>query len=209
MIQPHLSGISDLRQYILENQQDFPLEKEAIKTSRNKKHEAHKRWERYMRKLPVTVLMVNDINNYISVETKISKSITLCKNFKDELFVKIKNKNNFKINAEIELKQNSIINYPKNNKNVVFLSKKTDNVFFNYINNGNATFSLPANKELYVKIPIVYNCNGRKDNNLKLKNIDISHKINLSGYIYNKDKKELYRVTSTNNKTSIINITKN
>mgnify|MGYP006945904126 FL=1 len=77
-IVPHLNGIANLRDYVLKHQEEFPMEQKAIETSRDKKHEAHKRWERYMRKLPVFVLMANDINDYISVETTISKSITVC-----------------------------------------------------------------------------------------------------------------------------------
>ena len=81
VIQPFLNGIADLRQHVLENQKDYPMEQKAIETSRDKKHEAHKRWERYMRKLPVYVYMVNDINDFIAVETQLSKRCVSLKNF--------------------------------------------------------------------------------------------------------------------------------
>ena len=208
-ILPHLNGIANLRDYVLKHQEEFPMEQKAIETSRDKKHEAHKRWERYMRKLPVFVLMVNDINNYITVETNISNNITICKKFTDDLYVKIKNKNNFRINAEIEFEQNKLINFPKNKKNIVLLSEKKKDVFFNYVNNGKSTFSLPPNSEIFVKIPIVYNCNGKNNNTIENSAIEVNHKINLGGYVYNKFKKELYRVTSKYIKTSTINITSN
>lgn len=208
-ILPHLNGIANLRDYVLKHQEEFPMEQKAIETSRDKKHEAHKRWERYMRKLPVFVLMVNDINNYITVETNISNNITICKKFTDDLYVKIKNKNNFRINAEIEFEQNKLINFPKNKKNIVLLSEKKKDVFFNYVNNGKSTFSLPPNSEIFVKIPIVYNCNGKNNNTIENSTIEVNHKINLGGYVYNKFKKELYRVTSKYIKTSTINITSN
>ncbi len=208
-ILPHLNGIADLRDYVLKHREEFPMEQKAIETSRDKKHEAHKRWERYMRKLPVLVLMANDINDYITVETTISKNITICKNFTDVLYVKIKNKNNFRINAEVEFEQNKLINFPKNKNSISLLSEKKDNVFYNYISNGNSTFSLPPNTEIHVKIPIVYNCNGKSGDSKKNNKIEIKHKINLGGYIYNKFKKELYRVTSKKIKTSTINIITN
>ena len=208
-IVPHLNGIANLRDYVLKHQEEFPMEQKAIETSRDKKHEAHKRWERYMRKLPVFVLMANDINDYISVETTISKNISVCRKFTDELFVRIKNKNNFRINAEIEFEQNKLINFPKNKKSVVLLSDKKKGAFFNYVNNGKSTFSLPPNSEIFVKIPIVYNCNGKNNNTIENSTIEVNHKINLGGYVYNKFKKELYRVTSKYIKTSTINITSN
>ncbi|MEE9409010.1 MAG: hypothetical protein V3V28_13155 [Polaribacter sp.] len=206
-IKPFLNGIADLRQHVLENREDYPMEQKAIETSRDKKHEAHKRWERYMRKLPVLVYMVNDMNDFISVETKLSKEITICKKFKDDLFIKVKNKNNYRINAELELLPNPLINYPYNNREVVLLSKTATDSFFNYINAGRATFSLPANAEIYIKIPVIYNCDGKKGKTYNLKNkVEIVHKINLSGYVFNKNKEELYRVTSKNITTSSINI---
>lgn len=209
VMQPFLNGIADLRQHVLENQEDYPMEQKAIETSRDKKHEAHKRWERYMRKLPVYVYMVNDMNNFISVETQLSKKITLCKKFNDEIIIKVKNKNNYRINGELELLPNPLINYPYNNREVINLSKTHSDSFFNYINAGRATFSLPANAEIEIKMPIVYNCDGKNGSTYNLKNkIEIEHKINLSGYLFNKNKEELYRVTSTKMVSSTINITK-
>ena len=208
-MQPFLNGILELRQHVLENQEDYPMEQKAIETSRNKKHEAHKRWERYMRKLPVFVYIVNDMNDFIEVKTQLSKKITICKIFNDEIILKIKNKNNYRINGELELLPNPLINYPYNNRNVTQLSKTHSKSFFSYINAGRATFSLPANAEISVKMPIVYNCDGKNGKTYNLKDkVDIQHKINLSGYLFNKNKEELYRVTSTKMVSSIINIIK-
>ncbi|ARV14522.1 hypothetical protein [Polaribacter sp. SA4-12] len=209
VIQPFLNSIADLRQHVLENLEDYPMEQKAIETSRDKKHEAHKRWERYMRKLPVYVYMVNDINDFISVETQLNKKITICKKFNDEIIIKVKNKNNYRINGELELLPNSLINYPYNDREVIQLSKTHSESFFNYINAGRATFSLPANAEISIKMPIVYNCDGKNGETYDLKDkVEIEHKINLSGYFFNKNKKELYRVTSTKMVSSIINIIK-
>jgi len=209
VIQPFLNGIADLRQDVLDNLENYPMEQKAIETSRDKKHEAHKRWERYMRKLPVYIYMVNDMNDFIIIETQLSKKITICKKFNDEIIIKVKNKNNYRINGELELLPNSLINYPYNNKEVNQLSKTHSESFFNYINAGRATFSLPANSEIEIKMPIVYNCDGKNGKTYNLKNkIEIEHKINLSGYLFNKNKKELYRVTSTNMVSSTINIIK-
>lgn len=208
-VQPYLSGIADLRQHVLENQEDYPMEQKAIETSRDKKHEAHKRWERYMRKLPVYVRLIDDMNNFIIVETQISNTIEVCSKFNDVLIVKIKNKNNYLINAEIELQPNKLINYPKEKDEIEILSKKDIETKFEYINNGKATFTLPANSEISVKIPVVYNCDGKKGStyNISEDQIDISHKINLVGYLYNKYKKELYRITSKNIITSKVKLT--
>ena len=209
VVQPFLNGIADLRQHVLENQDDYPMEQKAIETSRDKKHEAHKRWERYMRKLPVFVYMVNDMNNFIAVETQLTKEITICKKFNDEIIIKLKNKNNYRINGELELLTNSLINYPYNNRDVKQLSKTHSKSFFNYINGGRATFSLPANAEISVKMPLVYNCDGKNGETYNLKDkVEIEHKINLSGYLFNKNKEELYRVTSTKMVSSTINIIK-
>jgi len=208
-IQPYLNGIANLRDYVLTHQDEFPMEQEAIETSRNKKHEAHKRWERYMRKLPVFVYMVNDMNNFIEVETQLTKEITICKIFNDEIIVKVKNKNKYRINGELELLPNPLINYPYNSRNVIQLSKTHSESFFSYINSGRATFSLPANAEISIKMPIVYNCDGKNGQTYNLKDtVEIQHKINLSGYLFNKNKEELYRVTSTKMVSSVINIIK-
>jgi hypothetical protein len=208
-MQPFLNSILELRQHVLENQEDYPMEQKAIETSRDKKHEAHKRWERYMRKLPVLVYMVNDMNEFIEVETQLTNKITICKIFNDEIIVKIKNKNRYRINGELELLPNPIINYPYNNRKVTQLSKTHSNSFFSYINAGRATFSLPANAEISIKMPIVYNCDGKNGKTYNLKDkIKIEHKINLSGYLFNKNKEELYRVTSTKMVSSVINIIK-
>ena len=208
-MQPFLKGILELRQHVLENQEDYPMEQKAIETSRDKKHEAHKRWERYMRKLPVFVYMVNDMNDFITVETQLTKEITICKKFNDEIIIKVKNKNNYRINGELELLTNPLINYPYNNRAVTQLFKSHPDSFFSYINAGRATFSLPANAEISIKMPIVYNCDGKNGKTYNLKDkVDIEHKINLSGYIFNKYKEELYRVTSTKMVSSTINIKK-
>jgi hypothetical protein len=209
VIQPFLNGIADLRQHVLENQEDYPMEQKAIETSRDKKHEAHKRWERYMRKLPVFVYMVNDMNDFIAVETQLTKKMTVCKKFNDEIIVKVKNKNNYRINGELELLRNPLINYPYNNREVIQLSKTHSESFFSYIKSGRATFSLTDQSEISIKMPIVYNCDGKKGKTYNLKDkVDIEHKINLSGYLFNKNKEELYRVTSTKMVSSVINITK-
>jgi hypothetical protein len=208
-MQPFLNSILELRQHVLENQEDYPMEQKAIETSRDKKHEAHKRWERYMRKLPVFVYMINDMNDFITVETKLTKEITICKIFNDEIIVKIKNKNNYRINGELELLPNPLINYPFNNRKVIQLSKTHSKSFFSYINAGRATFSLPANAEISIKMPIVYNCDGKNGKTYSLNDeVKIEHKINLSGYLFNKNKEELYRVTSTKMVSSVINIIK-
>lgn len=208
-LKPYLKGISELRQHVLENQESYPMEQSAIETSRDKKHEAHKRWERYMRKLPVYVYMVNDMNDFIKVETQITKKISVCKKFNDEIIIDIKNNNNYRINGELELIPNQLINYPFNNRKVIQLSKTHSNSFLKYINGGRATFSLPANAKISIKMPIVYNCDGKKGMSYNLNDkVNIEHKINLSGYLYNKNKKELYRVTSTKMVSSTINIIK-
>ncbi|WP_156169086.1 hypothetical protein [Kordia jejudonensis] len=208
-IVPHLTGVAKLRKHVLDNPTLYPMEQKAIETSRDKKHEAHKRWERYMRKLPVQVYLVDDIQNYITVTTKISQQLTVCEKFNDELTLSIENKNEYPVSAEIELEAGKIINFPKSNDEIKKSINKKQKVAFNYISNGRATFSLPAKSKLAVKIPIVYSCDGRKGITLKELNnqISINHKINLAGYVYNEEKKELYRITSIPVTTSRINLT--
>lgn len=197
-IVPHLMGVAKLRQHVYENQELYPMEQKAIETSRDKKHEAHKRWERYMRKLPVYVFIAKDIQDYIKVTTKITDRFTVCQKFNDELFVKIENKNNYPISAEIELDAGNLVNFPKSNDGVKNINDSVKRIIFNYIGNGRATFSLPPNSKLTTTIPVVYSCDGQKGKTNKTKNnqILINHKINLGGYIYNSEKKELYRITS-------------
>ena len=197
-ITPHLLGISKLRQHVYENQELYPMEQKAIETSRDKKHEAHKRWERYMRKLPVYVYIVKDVQNYIQVTTEITNQFTVCQKFNDELAVKIENKNEYPISAEIEFEAGDLVNFPKSSQEIKISSKKDKNITFNYIGNGRATLSLPAKSKVSVTIPIVYTCDGKKGKTNKTENnqISINHKINLVGYVYNSEKKELYRITS-------------
>lgn len=206
---PHLSGVAKLREHVFQNQELYPLEQKAIETSRNKRHEAHKRWERYMRKLPVYVYLVDDMQNYIQVTTSISNRLTVCKKFNDQLKVNIENKNDYPITAEIELSAGRIVSFPKRDSQIEKLFAKNQKVAFNYIGNGRATFSLPAKSKLAVNIPIVYSCDGQKGRTLKELNnqILINHKINLAGYIYNEEKKELYRITSIPVTTSSIKLT--
>jgi hypothetical protein len=197
-IVPHLTGIAELRRHVFENQELYPMEQKAIETSRDKKHEAHKRWERYMRKLPVYVYIAKDMQEYISVSTSITKSVTVCKKFTDELFVKIENKNDHPISAEIELEAGNLVNFPKSKKDITYTSSDTKRITFNYIGNGRATFSMPPKTQINATIPVVYSCDGQGGRTNKTENnqILINHKINLVGYIYNKEKKELYRITS-------------
>lgn len=207
-IVPHLLGVAKLRKHVYDNQELYPMEQKAIETSRNKKHEAHKRWERYMRKLPVYVYLVKDMQNYITVTTSISNQLTICKKFNDELTLNIENKNNYPISAEIELDAGSIVNFPKTDDAVEKIFNQKLKVAFNYIGNGRATFSLPAKTKIAVKIPIVYSCDGKNGKTFKELNnqILINHKVNLVGYIYNEEKKELYRVTSIPVTTSRIKL---
>ncbi len=207
-IVPHLTGVAKLRKHVFDNQELYPMEQKAIETSRDKKHEAHKRWERYMRKLPVYVYLVKDIQNYIKVTTSISDRLTVCKKFNDQLTINIENKNNYPISAEIELDAGSIVNFPKTDDGVEKIYNLKQKTAFNYIGNGRATFSLPAKTKLAVKIPIVYSCDGKNGKTFKELNnqILINHKINLVGYIYNEEKKELYRVTSIPVTTSSIKL---
>ncbi|WP_430409684.1 hypothetical protein [Kordia sp.] len=209
-IVPHLTGVAKLRKHVLDNQELYPMEQKAIETSRNKKHEAHKRWERYMRKLPVYVYLVDDMQNYIKVTTSISERLTVCKKFNDQLLLKIENKNNYPISAEIELDAGNLVNFPKTGASIEKKFNTQQKITFNYIANGRATFSLPANSKLAVNIPIVYSCDGKKGTTLtkELNNqILINHKINLVGYIYNEQEKELYRITSIPVTTSSIKLT--
>lgn len=207
-IVPHLMGVTKLRKHVYDNQELYPMEQKAIETSRDKKHEAHKRWERYMRKLPVYVYLVKDIQNYITVTTSISNQLTICKKFNDELTLHIENKNDYPISAEIELDAGSIVNFPKTDDEVEKIFNQKLKVAFNYIGNGRATFSLPAKTKIAVKIPIVYSCDGKNGKTFKELNnqILINHKVNLVGYIYNEEKKELYRVTSIPVTTSRIKL---
>jgi hypothetical protein len=195
---PHLSGITKLRQHVYENPELYPMEQKAIETSRDKKHEAHKRWERYMRKLPVYVYIVKDMQDYISVSTSITKSFTVCKKFTDELSVKIENKNDYPISAEIELEAGNLVNFPKSKNNVTHTASDAQKITFNYIGNGRATFSMPPKSQINATIPVVYSCDGQGGRTNKTENnqILINHKINLVGHIYNNEKKELYRITS-------------
>lgn len=195
---PYLTGVAKLRQHVLENQELYPMEKKAIETSRDKKHEAHKRWERYMRKLPVYVFIAKDMQEYITVSTTISKKLTVCQKFNDELHVKIENKNSDPISAEIELDAGNLVNFPKSKGDVKFTLSDAEKMTFNYIGNGRATFSMPPKSQINAVIPVVYSCDGRNGVTNKTTNnqILIKHKINLVGYIYNNEKKELYRVTS-------------
>jgi hypothetical protein len=197
-IVPHLTGVAKLRRHVYENQELYPMEQKAIETSRDKKHEAHKRWERYMRKLPVYVYIAKDLQNYIKVTTSISDHFTVCKKFNDKLFVEIENKNDYPISAEIELEAGNIINFPKSKDEVKVTYNKDQKITFNYIGSGRATFSLPPNSKVSATIPVVYSCNGQKGKTTKTENnqISINHKINLVGYIYDSEKKELYRITS-------------
>ncbi|WP_298425476.1 hypothetical protein [uncultured Kordia sp.] len=207
-IVPHLTGVAKLRKHVYENQELYPMEQKAIETSRDKKHEAHKRWERYMRKLPVSVYLVDDMQNYITVTTSISDRLTVCEKFNDQLALKIENKNDYPISAEIELDAGQLVNFPKASNEVEKIFNKKQKIAFNYIGNGRATFSLPANSKLTVNLPIVYSCDGKKGKTIKQLNnqILINHKINLVGYIYNEEKKELYRVTSIPVTTSSIKL---
>ncbi|MEM6687015.1 MAG: hypothetical protein AAF617_14635 [Bacteroidota bacterium] len=195
---PHLTGIAKLRQHVFDNQELYPMEQKAVETSRNKKHEAHKRWERYMRKLPVYLYVVKDIQDYIPVTTTITKSFTVCQKFKDNLSLKIENINEYPVSAEIELEAGSLVNFPKSNKKIQFTSSDSKKITFNYIGNGRATFSMPPKSSINAVIPIVYSCDGQNGVTNKTDNnqILINHKINLVGYIYNNEKKELYRITS-------------
>jgi hypothetical protein len=206
---PHLAGIQNLRKHVYDNQELYPMEQKAIETSRDKKHEAHKRWERYMRKLPVYVYQVNDMQKYIKVTTSITDGFTVCEKFNDKLTVNIENKNQYPISAEIELEAGNIVNFPKSNDDIEKIFNKNQKITFNYIGNGKATFSLPANSKLSVSIPVVYSCDGKKGKtNKELNNqILINHKINLVGYIFNEEKKELYRITSIPVTTSSIKLT--
>ncbi len=205
---PHLTGVAELRRHVLENQELYPMEQKAIETSRDKKHEAHKRWERYMRKLPVYVYVVKDMQNYISVSTTITDNFTVCKKFNDKLSVKIENKNEYPISAEIELEAGNLVNFPKSKDEIKFTSSDAKKITFNYIGNGRATFSMPSKSQINVTIPVVYSCDGQKGITNKTENnqILINHKINLVGYIYNSEKKELYRITSFPITTSTIKL---
>ncbi|QHI38762.1 hypothetical protein IMCC3317_41610 [Kordia antarctica] len=207
-IVPHLTGVANLRHHVYENQELYPMEQKAIETSRDKKHEAHKRWERYMRKLPVYVYIAKDIQNYISVTTEISDHFTVCQKFTDKLVVNIENKNEYPISAEIELETGSIINFPKSKDDVKISYNKNKNITFNYIGNGRATFSLPPKSKVSAIIPVVYSCDGNNGKTNKTDNsqISINHKINLVGYVYNSEKKELYRITSFPVTTSMIKL---
>ena len=71
-------------------------------------------------------------------------------------------------------------------------------VAFNYIGNGEATFNLPRKSKLAVNDSITYSCDGQKEKQLRKINnrISINHKINLVGYFYNEEKKELCTITS-------------
>jgi hypothetical protein len=197
-IVPHLTGIAKLRRHVYENQELYPMEQKAIETSRDKKHEAHKRWERYMRKLPVYVYMVRDVQNYIQVTTEISNGFTVCQKFNDNLTVNIENKNEYPISAEIEFEAGNLVNFPKSGEEIKITFNKNQKITFNYIGNGRATFSLPAKSKVSAIIPVVYTCDGKNGKTNKTENnqISINHKINLVGYIYNSEKKELYRITS-------------
>lgn len=205
----HLDGIANLRQHVLENLEDYPMEQSAIESSRDKEHEAHKRWERYMRKLPVYVCLVDDMNDYIIVDTQISETIEVCKQYTDVLTLQIKNVNNYMINGEIELQHNSFVNFPKDKEDINLLSTSDQDAIFNYISNGLGTFSLPSNSQISISIPITYNCNGNeKDiNAINNEKVNISHKIILGGYIFNKEEEVLYRVTSNVITTSSIKLT--
>ncbi len=207
-IVPHLTGIAKLRRHVYENQELYPMEQKAIETSRDKKHEAHKRWERYMRKLPVYVYIAKDIQEYITVNTKITNQFTVCEKFTDVLSINIKNRNSYPISAEIELQAGNIVNFPKSNSEVKVKDNKEKKITFNYIGNGRATFTLPPNASVSAIIPIVYSCDGNKGKTNKTENnqILINHKINLVGYIYNSEKKELYRITSFPITTSTIKL---
>ncbi|WP_298519338.1 hypothetical protein [uncultured Kordia sp.] len=207
-IVPHLTGIAKLRRHVLENQELYPMEQKAIETSRDKKHEAHKRWERYMRKLPVYVYIAKDMQKYITVSTTISDNFTVCEKFSDKLFVKIENNNNYPISAEIELQAGNLVNFPKSQNDIQYTSSDTKKITFNYIGNGRATFSMPAKSQINATIPVVYSCDGQKGITNKTENnqILIKHKINLVGYIYNSEKKELYRITSFPIATSTIKL---
>ena len=207
-IVPHLIGVAELRKHVYENQELYPMEQKAIETSRDKKHEAHKRWERYMRKLPVYVFIAKDMQNYISVTTDISDHFTVCQKFNDKMVVNIENKNAYPISAEIEFDAGNLVNFPKSNDDIKIASYKDKNITFNYIGNGRATFSLPPKSKITATIPVVYSCDGNKGRTNKTENnqISINHKINLVGYVYNSKKKELYRITSFPVTTSSIKL---
>ncbi|MBC8753666.1 hypothetical protein H2O64_03235 [Kordia sp. YSTF-M3] len=207
-IVPHLMGIPKLRRHVYENQELYPMEQKAIETSRDKKHEAHKRWERYMRKLPVYVYVVRDVQNYIQVTTEISNRFTVCQKFNDNLTVNIENKNEYPISAEIEFDAGNLVNFPKSGEEIKITFNKNQKITFNYIGNGRATFSLPAKSKVSATIPVVYTCDGKNGKTNKTENnqILINHKINLVGYIYNSEKKELYRITSFPVTTSSIKL---
>ena len=89
------------------------------------------------------------------------------------------------------------------------LSTSDQDAIFNYISNGLGTFSLPSNSQISISIPITYNCNGNeKDiNAINNEKVNISHKIILGGYIFNKEEEVLYRVTSNVITTSSIKLT--
>lgn len=203
-IEPHLNGIGWLRKHVEDNLEDFPMEEAAISSSRDKQHEAHKRWERYMRKLPVKVYKIEDIQKALEVKCSITETITVCKNFQDVMELTFENHSTQPLSFEFALSYNSFIQYPDDSENLddAILKVPSANDKFNYVGNGRATITISPNQEIKVSLPVNYSCDGKGGELYKTSFpsnfVEINYDIKLNGYTYNKDKKELYMLATSN-----------
>lgn len=201
-IEPYLNGIAWLRQHVKENMEQFPMEEEAIATSRDQNHEAHKRWERYMRTLPVKILKISDLQTLLSIECKSKELVSICEDINDNWEISFENKSNQPLSFEFELGANRLLVYPDYGDHVEIMSS-TDalcNEHVNYIGNGRATIFIPPNSDVRIELPVVYSCDGKNGESFRSAysdgHLSIEYKIKLTGYIYNHDEKELYLVAT-------------
>ncbi len=211
-IEPHLNGIGWLRKHVEENMADYPMEEEAIATSRNKQHEAHKRWERYMRTLPVKIFKIEDIKSAIEIKCSIQEKVSVCQDFQSTMVLTFENHCSQPINFEFALDYNSFILYPSDQSGLekVNYSQENSNDSFNYVGDGRATISISPNQLITVSIPLNYSCDGKGGELYKSifqdNLVQINCDLKLNGYTYNKEKKELYMLATSNIKLASLKL---
>lgn len=200
-LENHYNGMGWLRNDVSQNLANYPMAEADVLSSRDKEHEAHKRWERYMRKLPVYVHQVNDINKFLEVKVELPDQIKLCESFKDTVWISISNTSSIMLNSELELSQNPIIQWPKDNRSMALEAWGLSPMeALNYGGNGRFTFSILPNSTIRIRVAVVYSCDGyggdRILQSLTTNEIQMDYQLILSGYIYNREEQELYRCIS-------------
>lgn len=193
-------GQAELRNRIKSNPDSFPLEAEAKASSRDFEHEVHKRWERYMRKLPVKIVDVANFHKIIKVKASIKKGLET--DFTTDTLVLIfKNKKKYSIATELEISSPSKVVLPRYNSDVIFTCNKNDSdSHFKIYTRGKAILNLKGKGALDVRIPILYSNDGiSEQKHFSASLDDFTLDFLLTGYLYNEEEKTLYKITSLNN----------